>query len=186
MRAGPRAGARSQERSRTRSHAHDHALATRLPLTIPPLPKLFHPTEALLNYLTITHLTPSKEFSCPTLSPCFRHIVPSPQRIIKHIPMCKAGKQSLLLLYIYIIIKFYCHFILYWKHLNDTLWRCGVVAQGRINVSFLSPLHSSSSSIPYWPQIHFTATGGRSCVLGVTPHWLNCSLCCFIQRWKVL
>ena len=31
----------------------------------------------------------------------FRHIVPSPQRIIKHIPMCKAGKQSLLL---YIII----------------------------------------------------------------------------------
>ena len=119
----------------------------------------------------------------------FRHIVPSPQRIIKHIPMCKAGKQSLLLyIYynIYIIIKFYCHFILYWKHLNDTLWRCGVVAQGRINVSFLSPLHSSSSSIPYWPQIHFTATGGRSCVLGVMPHWLNCSLCCFIQRWKVL
>ena len=140
MRAGPRAGARSQERSRTRSHAHDHALATRLPLTIPPLPKLFHPTEALLNYLTITHLTPSKEFSCPTLSPCFRHIVPSPQRIIKHIPMCKAGKQSLLLyILIYIIIKFYWHFI---RIENTLMIRCGVVALWRKDCLFLNKVDS--------------------------------------------
>jgi len=34
----------------------------------------------------------------------FRHIVPSPQRIIKHIPMCKTGKEEFtIILYIYII-----------------------------------------------------------------------------------
>ncbi|MBQ6049849.1 MAG: hypothetical protein IJL35_04495 [Bacteroidaceae bacterium] len=48
------------------------------------------------------------------------------------------------------------------------------------------PPHSSPSSIPYWRQIHWTAAGGRSCCCGVTPHWINCSFCCFNQRPKVL
>ena len=29
----------------------------------------------------------------------FRHIVPSPQRIIKHIPMCKAGETEFIIIY---------------------------------------------------------------------------------------
>jgi hypothetical protein len=30
--------------------------------------------------------------------------------------------------------------------------------------------YNSPSSIPYWQQIHLTATGGNSCCWGVMPH----------------
>ena len=82
----------------------------------------------------------------------FRHIVPSPQRIIKHIPMCKnRGKR--VYYYIYIIVTFYWHFI---RIENTLMIRCGVVALWRKDESMCL------SCLPFTAPPHQSHTGRRS------------------------